>query len=762
VRLGRLPHPVTALIGREADIRAVERLLDEHRLVTLTGAGGSGKTRMAIEVAARVRDRLRDGAIFVPLQDTRDRAGVLMTIADALGVQERGGIDLVDGVEGYLADREVLLVLDNFEQVIAAAPLVTGFLEAAPELRVIVTSRTPLRIAGEQESEVAPLDAEAAMRVFIERATAVRPTFDASEHEAGIAAIVRRVDGLPLAVELAAAQIRHLTPETILARLQGSLPVLVSGQRDAPARQRTQRATLDWSHDLLSAETRLLFASLSVFEGGWTLDAAEQLCGDAMGGPDAVFEGLSELVEASLVRTGEPGAQRVRYSMHQLTREYAADRLARMPERDDIERRHAAWVLGLVEMAEPHLMLRDLRDWQERLKTEEDNIRRALRWTIDHGATDLGLRIAGACWRFWYHWAALREGVAWLQAVLALPGAETPGEPRARALSSLAALWWHQGRFGESLEAYLEVVSIVRSLGIEGEPLGDALDDASWAAWLIPDVELDMRLTEEKWRYPRRAHSYRFDGWIGREIEIAMHRMQPGTSEGDYLSVMDALETILEDVDHSDQALFAAHLRATIAAFQGLFHHGDRGYRRDLDALRIYRELGHRGQVPIMLLTLASYELRLGRPARALRLAAAAGRESAAVGGTVVSERDWSDVAQTETRAAALLPADEAARIIREGRAMSTDEAIAYALEESPEDRPVRAAGRRRHDLTPREQEVLAMVADGRTDGEIAEALVISKKTASVHVASIKAKLGAATRAEIVAMALRGGLVRAD
>ena len=168
--------------------------------------------------------------------------------------------------------------------------------------------------------------------------------------------------------------------------------------------------------------------------------------------------------------------------MDQLTREYAAELLAAMPDHDSVERRHAEWVLDLFETAEPHLVLRDLRTWQERLRDEEDNLRRALRWTIDHGATELGLRIGGACWRFWFHWAELREGSTWLETLLALPGSDAAGEPRARALSSLAALWWHQRRFPESLEAYLEVVTILRSLGIEGERLGDALDDAAYAA----------------------------------------------------------------------------------------------------------------------------------------------------------------------------------------------------------------------------------------------------------------------------------------
>ena len=206
------------------------------------------------------------------------------------------------------------------------------------------------------------------------------------------------------------------------ARLERPLTVLQGGQRDSPARQRTQRATLDWSHDLLPEPTRRLFATLSVFAGGWTLEAAERVCADPDGDAAAVLSGLAKLVESSLVRTSGEDAHGVRYSMHQLTREYAAELLAAMPDHDSVERRHAEWVLDLFETAEPHLVLRDLRMWQERLRAEEDNLRRALRWTIDHGATELGLRIGGACWQFWFYWAELREGVTWLEALLAIPG----------------------------------------------------------------------------------------------------------------------------------------------------------------------------------------------------------------------------------------------------------------------------------------------------------------------------------------------------
>jgi DNA-binding CsgD family transcriptional regulator len=297
------------------------------------------------------------------------------------------------------------------------------------------------------------------------------------------------------------------------------------------------------------------------------------------------------------------------------------------------------------------------------------------------------------------------------------------------------------------------VLAILRSLRIDGERLGDALDDAAWGALMVDDTEQAVRLAEEKWRYPRRPRSHRYDGWLSQEIDLEFVRVGAGSPGADAGPVIGALEAILEDVDRSDQALFAAHLRYTISAFLG---NGDRAFRHERDALRRYRDLGHRGQVPIGLLGIAADELRLGRPDRALRLAAAAGRESEALGGTVA--RDWSE-AHTDLEAAALLPADEVARGLREGAAMSVDEAMAYALDELPEDAGGKAPHRGRHDLTAREHEVLALVADGRTDGEIADALVISKKTASVHVASIKSKLGAGSRGEIVSMALRGALV---
>lgn len=756
-RVGRLPEPATALHGREEDIETTKGLLDSHRLVTLTGTGGSGKTRLAVAVASELRDDYADGVTFVALQDSRSRTAVAATIATAVGFR---GLDIDDEqrLAAYLAEREMLLVLDNFEQVLTAATLVSSMLEAAPSIGVLVTSRAPLRISGEQEYEVLPLADDAAVALFVERARAVRAGFDPAEHSSEIASVTRRVDGLPLAVELAAAQTRMLTPAAILERLERQLPTLSTGQRDAPTRQRTQHAALEWSYQLLDEPGQHLFACLSVFAGGWTLDAAERVCRLIDGHEIDVFATLAALVEHSLVRIDGTDGSEQRYVMLQVTREYAADRLADSPYHAAIERRHAEWVRDLVETAEPELILRDLRTWQEQLKREEENLRTALRWAIDHGEAELGLRTAGSCWRFWHHWGEFQEGITWLESVIELANGDTPSEPRARALSALAGLFWHLGRGAESLRLYLEVIELLRALGDE-EHLFKAVDDASWAAFLAGDADLARELTEEAWRYPRRRGCDASSSW-GTRREVIAVREFAWHGKGSYEETMRIFERFLRDIQHSECALYAAHATLNMASMHLHSERADLALKRGQEAMRLYLDIGNVTQLTSALRLLANCELALGRPERAIRLAAASQREAAQHGGIVGSEGGplarWEG---TIEKARAQLSAERCATAVAVGHAMSLDEAVAFALSKAST-RPGNAASRRRDPdaLTPREFEVLELVTDGRTDTEIGEALFISPKTASAHVSNIKGKLRARSRAEIVAIALRGGL----
>lgn len=448
--------------------------------------------------------------------------------------------------------------------------------------------------------------------------------------------------------------------------------------------------------------------------------------------------------------------------MLQLTREYATELLADTGERSEIGRLHAEWVCDLVETAEPELVLRDLRSWQERLSREEDNIRVALTWAIDHREAELGQRIAGSLWRFWHYWGEFREGISWLESVLDMSDTKTPSEPLARTMSALAAILWHQGHGADSLALYLDVIELHRALGDDAH-LREAIDDASWAAMLSGDSDLAMQLTEEKWRYPIRPGSPGIESWKERRTEAAV-RDYAWRGKGSYEDIIAAVEATLDDVRRSEQALFAAYMTTNVASMYFKGGHADLALQRGREALRLYAHLGHVGQLAVTLGLLSACELALGRPERAVRLGAASERRSDEFGGTVGSyggplaqNRDYIAGARSQ------LPADRYARAVAEGRGMSLEEAVAFALSKASTGRGKGATrGRDPDALTPRELEVLNLLSAGQTDAEIGEALFISPKTASVHVANIKGKLAAGSRAEIVAMALRGDSATSD
>jgi predicted ATPase len=407
----RLPHnlpaPLTSFVGREREARAVEDLVRRGaaRLVTLTGAGGSGKTRLALRVAAGLRPAFADGVCFVALAAVADGAGLLPALAQALGVRAAPGFPLHGRLVEALRGRELLLLLDNFEHLLPGAPPVAELLAACPGLTVLVTSRAALRLSGEREFPVPPLalpdprrppGAEdltrfEATRLFVERAQAVRPAFrPAAADAAAVAAICARLDGLPLALELAAARIKLLPPRALLAQLEGgpagaALRLLTGGLRDAPARQRTLRATIAWSHDLLAPDERRLFRRLAVFARGCTLGAADAVCAGAGPGPPpgGLVEGLASLVEKSLLSAEHEIAGEARFLMLETVREFGLEQLAAAGEEAAVRAAHARYYLALVEAAGPVLF--GTEGARRRLAVEQDNIRLALRWSVQHG-----------------------------------------------------------------------------------------------------------------------------------------------------------------------------------------------------------------------------------------------------------------------------------------------------------------------------------------------------------------------------------------
>jgi predicted ATPase/class 3 adenylate cyclase len=518
-RANNLPVQQTSFIGRERELAAVRALLErpDVHMVTLTGPGGTGKTRLAVQAAAAALAGFADGTYFVPLAPVSDPALVASTLAQMLGLQEAGGQPLQEALLGYLRDKEMLLLLDNFEQVVAAAPLVSTLLAGAPRLTLLVTSRTVLRLYGEREyavpplalptlhhlPEVAALTQYEAVALFIQRARLAKADFAVTQGNAlAVAEICVRLDGLPLAIELAAARIKMLPLGALLTRLQSRLSVLTGGARDLPARQQTLRGAIDWSYRLLDAGEQTLFTWLSVFVGGCTLEAVEAVCARAGGLPVEVLDGLTSLVDKSLVRLEEdPRRGEPRFLMLETLQEYAGARLAQSGAEGAVRAAHAAHVLALVEEAEPHLTGADQERWMDRLDGEHDNLRAALRWAQESSLRqEMGLRIAGGVWRLWYVRGHLSEGRRWLEALLGGRAAQEPSVAaaavRAKALNAAGSLAWVQSDYVRATVLHEESLALYRDLG-DRSGIATALNNLGNVAWAHGDYAGATVLYEE-------------------------------------------------------------------------------------------------------------------------------------------------------------------------------------------------------------------------------------------------------------------------
>ena len=478
-----LPVQVTSFVGREREIAEAIRLLEGTRILTLLGPGGTGKTRLALQVAAEASDRFRDGVYFVGLAEIADPGLIPSTVLDALGVAPAGGTRPPgERLNGLLATRSVLLVLDNFEHLVEAAGVVSALARSSPASKFLVTSRIPLRVSGEQEMPISPLavgdDLDLAdhvsiaqveaVRLFLERAAAVRPEFMITpDNAAAVAALVRRLDGLPLAIELVVPRLRLLSVEAILERLDTR--TLGGGTRDLPERHRTLWSAISWSDESLEPRHRALLCRLGVFAGGARLEEIEVVVAACDPGTD-VLEGLAALVESSLLRRVEGTADR--FEMLTVIREYASDRLDASGGRVLVEGAHAAAYLNLAERAAPHLLGRERKRWLEVLTTDHDNLRAALTYLTDHGAVDQALRLAWALWRFWQIKGHTYEARQRIDAVLALEG----GDPRllAKAIEASGGIAWWQGDLLRAHREYGEALTLQRSGGDSAE-LANAL-----------------------------------------------------------------------------------------------------------------------------------------------------------------------------------------------------------------------------------------------------------------------------------------------
>jgi predicted ATPase/DNA-binding CsgD family transcriptional regulator len=793
----KLPTPPTSLIGRDRERAAVGSQLRraEVRLLTLTGAGGVGKTRLALAVAEDLLATFEDGVFFVDLAPIVDPALVASVIAGAVEVNETARKPLVASLADHLRARSVLLVLDNFEQVLAAAPLLAELLAACPALKALVTSRAALHLSGEHEFPVPPLelpdpkhppDAEAlsqyeAVTLFIQRARAAKPDFQITNASAAaVAELCARLDGLPLAIELAAARVKLLSPQALLARLRRRLDLLIGGARDRPARQQTLRGTIDWSYDLLEPDERTLFARLAVFVGGCSLEAAEAVCAEDEGRrtedemakrpsssvlrPPSVLDLVASLVDKSLLRQAEGPEGEPRFGMLETIREYAAERFEASGDADTWRRRHAEYYLALAEQAAPELVGPAQTTWLERLEREHDNLRAALGWAIERGGEALGLRLAAALGHFWAVRGHLNEGQGWLERALSR-WPEAPAPARAEALGAAGHLAYIRNEYERAATLHEEGLSLRRALG-DQPGVALSLHNLGRVAHYRGDLERAAALYDESLAIRRAlgdqrgvALSLNSSGVLARdrrdderaralyEESLALFR-ELGDTWGIGL-LLNNLARVTRDQEDWEQT-------AALCA----------------ESLALFRDLGDRHGVAWVLSNLAIVAQRRGAWEWAARLHGAAEAIREALGSAALSlspaERATYEASVAVTRAELDDRAFTAA--MTAGRATPPEEVAGAVLagvgpttgikraEDAPPMAPP-APDRDPSPLTRREREVAALVARGLTDRQIAETLVITEGTVGVHLSNIFTKLDLHSRAQLAVWAAERGLL---
>jgi predicted ATPase/class 3 adenylate cyclase len=688
-RLGNLPEPLTTFVGREQDLSVLLDLVTRHRLVTLTGPGGTGKTRLALHAAHELRAEFPDGAYFVDLAPIRDPAFVALAVAQALGVAADPGGDPARALASHLRDRQLLLLLDNFEQVVAAASLVNELLSASQALRILVTSRTPLGAQGEQELPVPPLDvapddapleelrARPAVRLFVDRARAVALTFDLTDETAPLVVrIVRHLDGLPLAIELAASQTRLLPPAALAARLDQHLALPSLGAGDRPERQRTIDAAIAWSYALLEPAQRRLFARLAVFPGGCSLAAAERVC-DAGDLDEPVLDGLAALVSHSLVRQlAAPTDPEPRFGMLETILDYAAGRLRDEFDAEATHRRLAEFLVGFAEEAEPHLTRTDQLLWLDRCEQERANLRGALRWTVEAGEASLGLRLATALWRFWHQRGPIWEGRQVLDELLALPGASD--RVRARALGAAGGLAWWSGDYPTMRRCFEEALPLAKRSG-DDRILMDALYDIGfallWGAVLAGGIEVE-RVEQAFAQSQALAEELDDRRGVGRALRGS--GMALGIARGDAIGALPILQRatgLLEEAGERWDLIEAIVAVSNAYRFSG---HPEEAKPELLRAIDLSVEGKNRSNTVGLLLLLTPLESDVGHHDRVVRLWAGAQAAHEAAGATrpPSAQRLIGDPVGAARQAIG----DQAVeKGLAEGRQMSFEDLLAYA-----------------------------------------------------------------------------------
>ncbi|CAA9560614.1 MAG: hypothetical protein AVDCRST_MAG49-2520 [uncultured Thermomicrobiales bacterium] len=772
-----LPTPPTRLIGREREAAALADLLTtpEPRLVTLTGPGGVGKTRLALHVAAEVADSVPDGVVLVSLAPIADPTLVVPTIAEALGLREPSGRGSGDAVRAYLRTRRLLLVLDNVEHLLAAALEIADLLAASPGLRILATSRAPLHVRGEQEYPVGPLAlpdlsrvptpegalASSAVRLFVERAREVSPAFAlTSANAAAVAAICRRLDGLPLAIELAAAWTKVLPPTALLARLDQSLPILAGGVRDLPERQRTMRDAVAWSYGLLSPAEQALFRRLAVFAGGFDLAAAEVVAGTPEVLGVSALEGVASLLDKSLLRpAGGPDDVEIagpRFAMLETIREFGLERLGAEGEDGETRRAHAAWFLARAEDAAGGFYTAREPAVLDDLDREHDNLRAALGWAIQSGNAETASRLVGALWWFWGIRGSLNEGGGWLERVLPLSQNASPAS-RASVLLAGGMLAWARGDVDRAVVFLEDALAGWRALG-DQRRVSQSLHHLALVAWTRGDFVRVGEFAEEALAAARAA---------GDEVAVGTALVAVGTALLRQRE-LDRARVPLED----GLARFRAtgYRRGVAWALQHLAEiaqeEGDIRGAAELrhETITLYGDLRDRWGLFEEVASLGTLAARCGRSNDAVRLLGAAEgfRETAGV----VPQNRLASYKETLGRLRAEVDEGTFATAWAAGRSLSLEAVVEDALAVAAALVGTGDAARQRvaappsppAGLSAREVEVLRLIAQGLTNAQIAEALFISPRTVHAHLNHLYAKLGTSSRATATRFAIEHGL----